>query len=283
MKVFISWSGEQSYALAEILRRWLPGVIQAVKPYFTPDDVTKGARWSTELAKELEDSMAGLICVTRDNLEAPWIMFEAGALSKSLDSSLVCPILFGVEPSDLKGPLVQFQAARFDKVEMHRVVKTINDALGNAALDTDILDSVFDMWWPRLKDGVEKELNTQRVRKECPMRSDRDILEEMLELMRSNVDTRSRSSFNPRSIDTLITAYEDLVEDTDNKGVIIPIYKSLEKLRKAIGEILPLLVPSEPGRKEYLRRFDQVNELLDTMDQVHRFQLEDAPGMHGAE
>jgi hypothetical protein len=73
MKVFISWSGARSKAIAEILRQWLPGVIQAVKPYYSPDDISKGARWSSEIGKELEAARVGLICLTRENLEAPWI------------------------------------------------------------------------------------------------------------------------------------------------------------------------------------------------------------------
>jgi hypothetical protein len=109
MKVFISWSGNLSKSLAEILRQWLPAVIQAIKPYYTPDDITKGARWTTEISKELEESSIGILCLTRDNLEAPWIMFEAGALSKKMDKSKVCPILFGVESTDIQGPLIQFQ------------------------------------------------------------------------------------------------------------------------------------------------------------------------------
>jgi hypothetical protein len=77
MRVFISWSGETSKLLAEILRQWLPAVIQAVKPYYSPDDITKGTRWSGEIAKILEESKIGLICLTGQNLDAPWIMFEA--------------------------------------------------------------------------------------------------------------------------------------------------------------------------------------------------------------
>jgi hypothetical protein len=52
-------------------------------------------------------------------------MFEAGAPSKRLGKAKVCPILFGVQPADLKGPLVQFQAARFEKSELQRVVRMI--------------------------------------------------------------------------------------------------------------------------------------------------------------
>ena len=116
MDVFISWSGKTSGELAKVLRDWLPSVIQAVKPYFSTDDIEKGTRGNTMLAKELEGAGIGILCLTRENLEAPWIMFEAGSLSKSLDTSRVCPILFGdLSTTDLKGPLTQFQAAKFNK------------------------------------------------------------------------------------------------------------------------------------------------------------------------
>ena len=94
MKVFISWSGSQSKELAEAIREWIPNVIQAVSPYFTPSDIEKGTRWSNDIAKELESSSIGILCITRENIRAPWIMFEAGALSKSLEKTHVCPILF---------------------------------------------------------------------------------------------------------------------------------------------------------------------------------------------
>ena len=122
-------------ALASAFRDWLPAVIQAVKPYFSPDDITKGARWEAEIAKELDDSSVGLICLTSDNLEAPWIMFEAGALAKQLDKARVCPIVFGIAPTDVKDPLAQFQASRFDRDEIKKVVKMINDQLGSDALE----------------------------------------------------------------------------------------------------------------------------------------------------
>ena len=88
-KIFISWSGPLSQKLGEALRNWLPSALQFVKPYFSPEDIEKGAKWNSEISKELETSNIGIICLTRDNTEKPWILFEAGALSKSLEKSRV--------------------------------------------------------------------------------------------------------------------------------------------------------------------------------------------------
>lgn len=112
-KVFISWSGDLSRKLAESLRRWLPGVLQFVKPYFTPEDIEKGTRWGSDILKELESSEVGILCLTKTNTESPWMLFEAGALSKTLEKSKVCTALFGIETTDLTGPLTIFQHTKF--------------------------------------------------------------------------------------------------------------------------------------------------------------------------
>jgi hypothetical protein len=198
MKVFICWSGRRSRAIADALRQWLPGVLQAVRPYFSPDDVAKGSRWSSDIAKELEASRIGLLILTPENQDAPWLMFEAGALAKNLDRSKVCPLLFGeMEPTDVKGPLVQFQAAKFSCEEMKRVMKAINAELGDAALLPDVLNDVFEMWWPRLEELISTQLNDtpEHVFGQA-RRSDRELLEEVLSLTRSLDLNRGRDSLD---------------------------------------------------------------------------------------
>lgn len=208
VKVFISWSGSRSKAIADILRRWLPGVLQAVRPYFSPDDIAKGSRWSSDIAKELDVSRVGLLVVTPENQEAPWLLFEAGALAKNLDRSKVCPLLFGeMEPTDVKGPLVQFQSAKFSQEEMKRVMKMINAELADAALPPDVLDSVFEMWWPKLQEQVDNQLASRAREQDVEQlrRSDRDILEEVLSL------TRRFASDRPRPLDVRHPVWEDLI------------------------------------------------------------------------
>ena len=84
-------------------------VIQKISPYISTE-TEKGARWSSEIARELEHCSYGVSCVTPENKEAPWLLFEAGALSKSVSDGKVAPILFGLDHADIqKSPLSQFQ------------------------------------------------------------------------------------------------------------------------------------------------------------------------------
>ena len=110
MRVFISWSGDLSKALAEAIRNWLPSALQYVKPYFSPSDIEKGSKWATEIFKELSASTTCIIVLTRENLASNWVMFEAGAISCTIDRARVCPLIFDLEETDLQGPLAQFQA-----------------------------------------------------------------------------------------------------------------------------------------------------------------------------
>jgi len=184
MKVFISWSGKDSRKFGEALRDWLPAVLQFVKTYFTPSDIEKGSRWNSEIAKELESSSIGIICVTRDNLHNDWVLFEAGALSKSLESSRLCPILFDIQNTDLTGPLKQFQTTEFNKNDFKKLVSAINANYGENKLKPQVLDDVFEIWWPQLETKINTILTKiNQVDKE-PIRKERDLLEEILELSR---------------------------------------------------------------------------------------------------
>ncbi|HEX8391686.1 MAG TPA: hypothetical protein VF665_04935 [Longimicrobium sp.] len=128
MKVFLSWSGTISHGVALAFREWLPLVIQSVQPYVSSEDIDKGARWSSDIAAELAESTYGILFVTPENIEAPWLNFEAGALSKAVDKAFVTPFLFGVKRSDVKGRIVQFQSAIYERADVWKMLQSINAA-----------------------------------------------------------------------------------------------------------------------------------------------------------
>jgi hypothetical protein len=210
-KVFISWSGDLSKKLAEEVRLWLPGVLQFVKPYFTPNDIEKGTRWSTDIASELESSNAGIICLTKDNLNKPWILFEAGALSKNFGKSNVCTILFNLDSSDFSGPLTSFQATKFDKADFKKLLITVNNTGGDSKLDAAVLNDVFEMWWPKLETKINEILKNHVVDNDNAVRSEREILEEVLELTRLNSKRIPRRNDSTReSIMMLIEVMQEI-------------------------------------------------------------------------
>src|SRR5690242_7258113 len=111
MKVFLSWSGNTSKQIALALRRWLPYILQSVEPFMSSGDISKGDTWNDVLTHELSNSEFGLICVTPYNISHPWLLFEAGAMSRHIGKKKVAPVLYGVPPSILDhGPLSQFQS-----------------------------------------------------------------------------------------------------------------------------------------------------------------------------
>lgn len=46
MKVFISWSGTRSKAMANALKEWIPLIVQHAKPFVSDKDISAGDRWA---------------------------------------------------------------------------------------------------------------------------------------------------------------------------------------------------------------------------------------------
>lgn len=156
MKLFLSWSGPSSLAVAKALEKWLPYMIQAVQPFLS-SDISKGDRWGEVLAEELKDAQYAIICVTRYNLFKPWMYFEAGALAKFIGHAKVAPFLFGLHHECVADfPLAQFQSVLDTRDEVLGLVFSINNGLGALKLDHERLVCTFEHWWPSLEADLRK-------------------------------------------------------------------------------------------------------------------------------
>jgi hypothetical protein len=244
VNLFISWSGNQSEEIARCLRVWIPSVLQAVKPFFTPKYIDKGRLWNSEISSNLQSCDFGIICLTKGNLRSPWIIFEAGALSKSMNKAHVCPIIFEIQPTDVEFPLASFQMTRFIKKEIKDLVSLINSQCGDRSLSHDVFENVFEKWWPELQTSIKEAISShpqQNAAEEHPERTESDMIREILAISRKKSTSEATGS-NKRVIIT--PAIRDLIKSLDRvvdsiqAEDSIEIIKSLNKLKIPLGYIV---------------------------------------------
>lgn len=187
MKVFISWSGPCSKAVANVLRTYLPRIVQAIEPWMSEADLASGERWQGEIGQRLEESDVGICVLTSDNFQQPWLNFEAGAISKSMKLGRPIPFLFDVKPSDISGPMTQFQARPASKEGLLEVLRDVNALLGERSLAPESLADVFSRFWSSIEgafDAIRRD-PTLASTEPASSRKDRELLEEILGLVRA--------------------------------------------------------------------------------------------------
>jgi hypothetical protein len=148
------------------------------------EDIDKGARWGLEIGEKLDKFSQGIICVTPDNYEEPWLNFEAGALAKSLQESRVRPVLFGLEPHTIVGPLAQFQATvATDREDMLRLLDSLNQVC-ERPLGEQRLKRSFEIRWDDFLKNLEAVRTATGSGSVERRRSQGDMLGEVLERVR---------------------------------------------------------------------------------------------------
>jgi hypothetical protein len=153
IKVFISWSGDQSMALAKSLTRYLPSIVPDAEPFFS-SGITGGTMWINEIAEQVKTADYGIICFTNENAKSPWINFEAGALWKGIGGTPVCPILIDTL-SDQNGPISIFQSKKFNIDDMRSICQLLGQ---KTEMDPRRVDINFETFWPKLYQDVQNDM-----------------------------------------------------------------------------------------------------------------------------
>ena len=162
--VFICWSGDRSHAIAEAVKELLKANnVEA----FLSNDIEKGTFWFASILEQLQKAKAGIVCLTRENLQSPWMHFEAGALAGALANSAdtsgkdgssrpsgagqaapsppspdaarparaLFTILHGAQAAEISGPLSAYQATSTTREEMGCFVRSIQRIVGQNGQD----------------------------------------------------------------------------------------------------------------------------------------------------
>ncbi len=78
LRIFLSFSGPVSKVLGVALFGWLKQLSPSFVPFMSDSDISASS-WNPQLLKALRNSDVCIACLTRENLGAGWIHFEAGA------------------------------------------------------------------------------------------------------------------------------------------------------------------------------------------------------------
>jgi len=228
MKIFVSWSGTRSKMIATALKIWLERFFQNIEVFMSESDIEPGTRWAQRLNDELQVSRYGIICLTPENRDSHWILFEAGALSNQVQNR-VTPLVFQLDFSEVKGPLSQFQYLKVEEEGFRRLADAINGNL-EKPLSAGKMTDYFTTWWPGMKKALD-EVPTKTVEPIPDKRQDRELLEEILQFTRNQVLNENR-----------ITRLRGMTEQELRK---MNVQEVAEYVTTAIARLNEGLVPAE--------------------------------------
>jgi hypothetical protein len=220
VKLFISWSGPESKIIATGLREFLPRVIQSVDPFMSQHDIEGGELWLQRLLSELNESSTAIACLTPTNLAAPWLNFEAGAIAKAIsrkkDQPRVFTYLWKVEPSDIRGPLVHFQATKTERTATEGMVESLRK-IAAEALDAQIVIEAVENNWEIMKKAFSAAAKEHAASKspDAAPRDPAEIQREVLDTVREIAKGQSRLQ---AQVDLIPTGY--ISPFTNTTGVL---------------------------------------------------------------
>jgi hypothetical protein len=190
MKLFISCSGERSKKVAELLDGWIKCVLPAVDPYLSFKGSDRTALWFSNTDDLFAGAGIAVVCLTHENKNKPWILFESGALAQVLSSNRVCTVLIDLASADLEDPLALFDHTKPTKNGIAQLVRTINDSTKELALSESVLEAVFEKYWPQFEAEFSKIIESTPSVEVKHKRKSTDVMLDDLERM---LDKRIRS------------------------------------------------------------------------------------------
>lgn len=151
-KIFLCWSKHRSRAIATAWATLLPEIINDIHPVVSTE-FQKGKEWSKLLRKDLDEARAGIVFLTPENVDAPWIHFEAGALATAVGhrDGDVFTYIYGLDPGRLAGPLSAYHSTVATKDDTERLVRDLCASLKREPPD----QTLYSAWWLKLEKALD--------------------------------------------------------------------------------------------------------------------------------
>lgn len=153
--IFISFAKTYSGKVAKEIKELLYKIYGNEKiEVFTSHDITAG-NWNDIIHRKMKSTKYAISILTPENLkDAPWLMYEAGALISSVGNKRdsLMPFLFCRHISELDTPLRFLQATQYqlnfnaNKEQMLKLLTAVNSALKNPKTPRELNLILSDNW-----------------------------------------------------------------------------------------------------------------------------------------
>lgn len=168
-KIFISWSGDRSEEIARQLKKSLEEEIFSgtdLTCFVSTIGISSGTNWWNKIKKELKKCKLGILCITDENIKAPWIYFEAGAMTAR--SVPTIPILFCCNIRALDGsPIKANQGIDFEKkCQFLKMIDDINREMELLSISTQQLEVIANEAYNKLAEILEPTLGQLKKTKQ---------------------------------------------------------------------------------------------------------------------
>jgi hypothetical protein len=157
LRIFMSWSGSLSKEIATLFEENMEFIFDSnVSSSMSKSSIEPGEIWSQRFGKELEMCEVGIIFLSHENHETPWLLFEAGVLANQFEATCVMVLCLDLEEAQItKSPFSQFQCVKFTLLGIKDIVKTIAN-LCNQSERVEVFHERLEAAWDKnLKLGFE--------------------------------------------------------------------------------------------------------------------------------
>lgn len=159
-EVFISWSGKNSKAIATKLKKTLEDIFENenFSVFMSEKDIESGTEWFKTIKDHLMKSCCAIIVLTKENISAPWVLFESGAMAINYEDKKVIPMLFEVDIEE-KSPLSHYNHIKFSKNGFEKMVLDIRDFCKFDKMTIKQLSTVINRSFAEFNNNIAKNLD----------------------------------------------------------------------------------------------------------------------------
>ena len=168
-RIFVSWSGDNSKQIAKQLKLTLEdGIFKDtdLECFVSDTDISSGDDWWNKIKTELKECSMGIVCITKENLKAPWIYYESGAMVAH--DIKVIPLLFNCSFKLLNDTPIHSKnmVDFYNQDKFLKMIKDINKELSILSIPDSSLDAISTVQYNIMIDKLSpifKKLKAMRV------------------------------------------------------------------------------------------------------------------------